>query len=73
MTAEPQDSEPRGVPHVEGLSVKVTAVSPNRKWDWSVTLNGEEVSNGAGRANNFGNAIRDARKAARRAGQSSKD
>ena len=33
MTAEPQDSEPKGVRHVEGLSVNVTAVSPDKKSD----------------------------------------
>lgn len=70
MTAEPQDSQPKGVRHVEGLSVNVTAVSPNKKWDWSVTLNGKEVSNGAGKSNNFASAVRDARKAARQAGHS---
>ncbi len=66
MTTDAQASQPR-VPHMEGLTVKVTAVSPNKKWDWTVTLNGEEIPDGGGRCNTLERAVRDAKKAARSA------
>lgn len=69
MATDAETSETQGnVPHVEGLTLMVTAVASNKKWEWSLSLHGKEVPDGSGRCNNFRNAIRQARRAAQKVG-----